>query len=50
MASITIRNLDEQIKEQPRIAAAHHGHSMEEEVRLVLGKALRGRRRRTMRR
>jgi len=40
MASITIRNLDDQIKEQLRIAAAHNGHSMEEEARLILGKAL----------
>ena len=39
MASITIRNLDDQIKEQLRIAAAHHGHSMEEEARLILGRA-----------
>ncbi|MEX5669897.1 plasmid stabilization protein, partial [Pseudomonas neuropathica] len=29
MASITIRNLDDAIKEQLRIAAAHNGHSME---------------------
>lgn len=28
MASITIRNLDDQVKEQLRIAAAHNGHSM----------------------
>lgn len=40
MASITIRNLDDQIKEQLRIEAAHHGHSMEEEARLILGRAL----------
>lgn len=40
MASITIRNLDDQVKEQLRIAAAHNGHSMEEEARLILGKAL----------
>ncbi|VVQ25648.1 FitA-like ribbon-helix-helix domain-containing protein [Pseudomonas fluorescens] len=40
MASITIRNLDDAIKEQLRIAAAHNGHSMEEEVRLILGRAL----------
>ncbi|WP_412072578.1 FitA-like ribbon-helix-helix domain-containing protein, partial [Pseudomonas fluorescens] len=37
MASITIRNLDDQMKEQLRIAAAHNGHSMEEEARLILG-------------
>ncbi|MFZ4967336.1 MULTISPECIES: FitA-like ribbon-helix-helix domain-containing protein [Pseudomonas] len=40
MASITIRNLDDQIKEQLRIEAAHNGHSMEEEARLILGRAL----------
>lgn len=40
MASLTIRNLDDQIKEQLRIAAAHNGHSMEEEARLILGRAL----------
>ncbi|MGM0543331.1 MAG: FitA-like ribbon-helix-helix domain-containing protein [Pseudomonadota bacterium] len=40
MASITIRNLDEQLKSQLRIEAAMHGHSMEEEVRIILRKAL----------
>ncbi|HWH88991.1 MAG TPA: plasmid stabilization protein [Pseudomonas sp.] len=40
MASITIRNLDETLKEQLRITAAHNGHSMEEEARLILGRAL----------
>ena len=29
MASITIRNLDEQLKAQLRMQAASHGHSME---------------------
>ncbi|MBW4533279.1 MAG: hypothetical protein KME09_05020 [Pleurocapsa minor HA4230-MV1] len=36
MASITIRNLEEPIKELLRIRAAHHGNSMEEEVRQIL--------------
>ena len=36
MASLTIRNLEESIKELLRIRAAHHGHSMEEEVRQIL--------------
>ncbi|MCF4994259.1 plasmid stabilization protein [Pseudomonas syringae] len=40
MASITIRNLDDEIKEQLRITAALNGHSMEEEARLILGRAL----------
>lgn len=40
MASITIRNLDEQLKAQLRLEAARHGHSMEEEVRIILRSAL----------
>jgi len=40
MASITIRNLDDQVKSQLRIAAARHGCSMEEEVRRILRRAL----------
>lgn len=40
MASITIRNIDEQVKSQLRIEAAMHGHSMEEEVCIILRKAL----------
>ena len=36
MASITIRNLDEALKARLRVEAARHGHSMEEEVRLIL--------------
>jgi plasmid stability protein len=36
MASITIRNLDENVKARLRIAAARHGCSMEEEVRRIL--------------
>ena len=39
MASITIRNLDEALKGRLRIEAARHGHSMEEEVRLILRSA-----------
>ena len=40
MASLTIRNLEEPIKELLRIRAAHRGHSMEEEVRQILRTAL----------
>jgi len=40
MASITIRNLNEKLKTQLRIEAAKNGHSMEEEVRIILKKAL----------
>ena len=36
MASITIRNLDDAIKQQLRIRAAEHGRSMEEEARDIL--------------
>jgi antitoxin FitA len=36
MASITIRNLDEQTKTRLRIRAAHHRRSMEEEARHIL--------------
>ena len=40
MASITIRNLDDRVKAQLRIRAAHNGHSMEEEAREILKGAL----------
>ncbi|MDH3701862.1 MAG: hypothetical protein OEU46_11145 [Alphaproteobacteria bacterium] len=42
MASITIRNFDDELKERLRIQAAKHGHSMEEEVRILLRRALGG--------
>jgi plasmid stability protein len=40
MATITIRQLDEEIKTRLRVQAAHHGHSMEEEAREILRSAL----------
>ncbi|MBF9017861.1 plasmid stabilization protein [Oceanispirochaeta sp. M2] len=40
MASMTIRNIDEQLKHSLRIQAAAHGWSMEEEVRQILHKAI----------
>lgn len=40
MASITIRNLDEQTKERLRVRAARQGRSMEEEARSILRTAL----------
>jgi plasmid stability protein len=40
MASITIRNLDDEVKERLRLAAARHGVSMEEEARRILRSAL----------
>lgn len=36
MSSITIRNLDEKVKQSLREQAARHGRSMEEEVRQIL--------------
>lgn len=42
MASITIRNLDEELKERLRVRAAKCGHSMEEEARIILRQALGG--------
>ncbi len=36
MASITIRRLEDSVKEKLRIRAANHGRSMEEEAREIL--------------
>lgn len=41
MASITIRNLEDSLKQRLRVRAAEHGHSMEEEVREILRDAVR---------
>ncbi len=40
MASITIRNLDNDVKTRLRVLAAKHGRSMEEEARLILAQAV----------
>ena len=40
MASITIRNLDDDVKTRLRIRAAGHGRSMEEEARQILREAV----------
>ena len=40
MASITIRNLDDDVKTRLRVRAAEHSRSMEEEVRLILREAV----------
>jgi len=40
MASITIRNLDDDVKTRLRMRAAGHGHSMEEEARTILRDAV----------
>lgn len=42
MASITIRNLDDELKRRLRVRAAEHGCSMEQEAREILGEALDG--------
>ncbi len=36
MASVTIRNLSDDIMQRLRLRAAEHGHSMAEEVRTIL--------------
>ena len=41
MATITIRNLDDDTKRRLRIRAAENGRSMEEEVRKILEAAVR---------
>jgi plasmid stability protein len=43
MPSITIRNIDEDLKKRLRLQAAQHGRSMEEEIRAILRSALSGR-------
>ena len=40
MASITIRNLDDDVKTRLRVRAAEHHRSMEEEARLILRDAV----------
>ena len=40
MASITIRNLDDDVKTRLRVRAAEHHRSMEEEVRIILREAV----------
>jgi antitoxin FitA len=40
MASITIRNLDDRLKQHLRMRAARHGRSMEDEARDILRIAL----------
>ncbi len=40
MASMTIRNIDDQLKARLRVRAAQHGHSMEDEARDILRAAL----------
>ena len=40
MASITIRNLDDEVKTRLRVRAADNGRSMEEEARIILRDAV----------
>ncbi len=40
MASITIRNLDDNLKSLLRVRAAQHHRSMEEEARMILREAV----------
>jgi plasmid stability protein len=42
MASMTIRDLDDDLKKRLRMRAARHGRSMEEEARDILRSALAG--------
>jgi len=42
MATLTIRNIDDTIKERLRVRAAMNGHSMEEEARVILKTAVGG--------
>ena len=40
MTTLTIRNLPEDVKSRLRLSAAANGHSMEEEARAILRRAL----------
>ncbi len=40
MAAVTVRNLDDQVKERLRLRAAVHGRSMESEIRTILAEAV----------
>jgi plasmid stability protein len=42
LAAVSIRNLDERVKERLRIRAARHGRSMEAEIRAILTAAVSG--------
>lgn len=40
MAALSIRDLDDAVKERLRIRAAQHGRSMESEIRAILAEAV----------
>ena len=42
MASITIRNIDDDVRMRLRMRAAEHHRSMEEEVRIILRETVNG--------
>ena len=42
MATLTIRKLDESVKQKLRLSAARHGRSMEAEARSILARSLAG--------
>ena len=42
MATLTIRKVDDKVKERLRVRAARHGQSMEAEVRDILAEAVAG--------
>jgi plasmid stability protein len=41
VSAVSIRNLDDRVKERLRLRAARHGRSMEAEVRVILTEAVR---------
>ncbi len=41
MAAISVRNLEDEVKERLRVRAARHGRSMESEIRAILSEAVR---------
>ena len=41
MAMLTVRNISDEVHRALRMRAAHHGHSMEAEVREILESAIR---------
>lgn len=48
MAILTIRSLDDQVRDKLRVRAAQHGRSMEAEVRAILAEAVESPVERTM--
>lgn len=40
MAAVSIRDLDDQVKQRLRVRAARHGRSMEAEIRVILADAV----------